>query len=131
RYRTGDITQLMPGTAFSVRRMARIRGRSDDMMIIRGVNVFPSQFEEIVCAEPALAPNFLLERRRAGRLEALTLVVETRPGVAGDDPALAARLDRRIRSTIGIHVTVRVESAGTLPRSDGKARRVVDLRDTS
>ncbi|MFQ5347070.1 MAG: AMP-binding protein [Rhodothalassiaceae bacterium] len=131
RYRTGDITRLMPGTVFLVRRMARIRGRSDDMMIIRGVNVFPSQFEEIVCAEPALAPNFLLERRRAGRLEALTLVVETRSGTGGDVDALTARLDRRIRSTIGLHVAVRVEPAGTLPRSDGKARRVVDLRASS
>ena len=129
RYRTGDITRLLPGTAYGVRRMARIRGRSDDMMIIRGVNVFPGQFEEIVCADPALAPHFLLERRRAGRLEALTLVVETRSGAASDPAELAARLDRRVKAVIGIHVAVRVEPPGTLARSEGKARRVIDLRD--
>lgn len=130
RYRTRDLTALLPPTARAMRRMARITGRSDDMLIIRGVNVFPSQVEELLLATGRLSPHYVLEIRREGRLDALDVVVEPRDGsVSGESAAAAAeRLARDIKSLIGVSARVRVEPPGTIARSMGKARRVVDLR---
>ena len=118
RYRTRDLTRLLPGTARTMRRMARIGGRSDDMLIIRGVNVFPSQIEELVLKQPGLAPHYVLELSKHGPLDQLTVVVE-------GDPAAAAALQHSIKSYIGISSDVRV---GTVERSVGKAKRVIDTR---
>lgn len=129
RYRTRDLTRLLPGTARSMRRMAKITGRSDDMMIIRGVNVFPSQVEEHILSVPALAPHFMIELTRPGRMDLVRLMVEAREGVESSAHAdHAAFLLHRIKTMIGISVKVEVVSAGSLPRSGGKAIRVVDLR---
>jgi phenylacetate-CoA ligase len=118
RYRTRDLTQLLPGTARTMRRMARIAGRSDDMLIIRGVNVFPSQIEELILKEPGLAPHYVLELTKHGPLDHLTVVVE-------GDPAAAKALQHSIKSYIGISTDVRI---GPVERSVGKAKRVIDKR---
>jgi phenylacetate-CoA ligase len=127
RYRTRDLTMLLPGTARTMRRMARITGRSDDMLIIRGVNVFPTQIEELITKQPRLAPHYVLEVRREGRLDALAVVVETRTA-ATDRDAEARALEHNIKAYVGISADVRVEGPGTLERSQGKAKRVIDLR---
>jgi phenylacetate-CoA ligase len=127
RYRTRDICSLQPGTARSMRRISRIAARTDDMLIIRGVNVFPSQFEELIVADQRLAPHFVLEVERQGRQEGITAVVEPRSGVADDD-LVAADLAEAVRQRIGITVAVRVVPPGTVERSSGKAVRVRDLR---
>src|SRR5205085_1715976 len=129
RYRTRDLTRLLPGTARSMRRMEKVTGRSDDMMIVRGVNVFPSQIEEqLRCA--GLAPHYQLELRREQRLDVLRLLVEARPdhADAASRAAQAAALAAHIRSNVGISVEVAVGDPGSVERSAGKARRVVDLR---
>ena len=132
RYRTRDLTRLLPGTARTMRRMAKIVGRSDDMMIVRGVNVFPTQIEEQILACPSLAPHFLIEITRPGRLDQVTLHVECRAGVAAEARAAdARRLADRIKRMIGISVAVELCDDGTLARSEGKARRVRDLRPTA
>jgi phenylacetate-CoA ligase len=118
RYRTRDLTQLMPGTARTMRRMARITGRSDDMLIIRGVNVFPSQIEELILKQPGLAPHYVLELSRHGPLDHLTVVVE-------GNPAAGSALQHSIKSYIGISADVRI---GPVERSIGKAKRVIDKR---
>ena len=118
RYRTRDLTRLLPGTARSMRRMEKITGRSDDMLIIRGVNVFPSQIEELVLKEPGLAPHYVLELSKQGPLDHLSVIVE-------GDPAATARLQHSIKSTIGISAEVRI---GAVERSIGKAKRVIDKR---
>jgi phenylacetate-CoA ligase len=129
RYRTRDLTSLLPGTARSVRRLSRIGGRSDDMLIVRGVNVFPTQIEEIILADARLSPNYLLELRREHRLDALTVVVERRAGHEGaSESEIAAGLVARIKDLVGVTVAVRLTGAGTLEPSTGKARRLVDLR---
>ena len=129
RYRTRDLTRLLPGTARPMRRIARIVGRSDDMLIVRGVNVFPSQIEAVLALEPGLAPHYLLELRREGRLDTLDVLVEAR-GVLGEDRgvALGARAEHLIKAHIGVTARVRVVEPGSLERSQGKAKRVVDLR---
>ncbi len=131
RYRTRDRTRLLPPTARSMRRLGRINGRTDDMLIIRGVNVFPSQIEEIILKERVFAPNYLLEVDRAGHLDSLTVNVEW-PAAAGggsvERDQAAARLVHHVKSSVGISVKVRVADPGTLERSAGKARRVVDRR---
>jgi phenylacetate-CoA ligase len=130
RYRTRDLTRLLPGTARSMRRMEKVTGRSDDMLIVRGVNLFPTQIEELILADARLAPHYVLELRRERRLDELTVVVEAKEDAA----ALVARtataddLERRIKSSIGLSATVRVLEPGKLERSLGKARRIVDLR---
>ena len=131
RYRTRDLTRLLPGTAYpAFRRMAKVTGRSDDMMIVRGVNVFPSQVEEQVLTVAGLAPHYRCVLTRTGRLDELTVRVE-----ASDDAALARRLRSRRgwpsapRSTPGVTVAVDVVAPGALERSTGKARRIEDLRD--
>ncbi|MGK2285040.1 phenylacetate--CoA ligase PaaK [Pedomonas sp. V897] len=132
RYRTRDLTRLLPGTSRSMRRFERISGRSDDMMIIRGVNVFPSQIEELLLQEPALAPHYRLEIRRDGRLDSLTVVVEAKPGVeaAAAEPSCRS-LAAHIKKIIGISARVQVVPSGAIERSQGKARRVFDYRNLS
>jgi phenylacetate-CoA ligase len=119
RYRSRDLTRLLPGTARPMRRIEKITGRSDDMLIIRGVNVFPSQIEELICKHPALAPHYLLELSKQGPLDHLTVLVEG-DGVEG--------LQHAIKSYIGISADVRSVPLNTIERSIGKAKRVIDKR---
>ncbi|MDE0387175.1 MAG: AMP-binding protein, partial [Rhodospirillales bacterium] len=130
RYRTRDLTRLLPGTARSMRRMQRVTGRNDDMLIIRGVNLFPPFIEEIVLEDERLTPHYYLEVRRPGRLDELTVVVEAKPAAADDETRRAAGRDLagRIRSLIGISSKVTVGEPGSIERSAGKAKRIVDLR---
>jgi phenylacetate-CoA ligase len=132
RYRTRDLTRLMPPTARSMRRIDRIAGRSDDMLIIRGVNVFPTQIEDLIFRHDALSPHYVLELRREKHLDDLTVVVEARPELAGaGDPAMTkagGALQHDIKSFIGISSHVRVTPVGGVERSMGKAKRIVDLR---
>ena len=134
RYRTRDLTSLLPPTARSMRRMARITGRSDDMLIIRGVNLFPSQIEELMLKQRGLAPHYLLEVTRDAHLDALSVQVECTPGVASDSGLrnrLTIELQRDIKDVIGLSARVIVCAPGTLERSPGKATRVVDKRNLS
>ena len=131
RYRTRDITRLLPGTARTMRRLARVTGRSDDMLVIRGVNMFPSQVEEQVLAIPALAPHYLLEVRRDGPMDSLSVAVELRQNGAGDPHAVAGELRHRIKSLIGVSAEVVIRPSGSLARSQGKAVRVIDHRRPS
>ena len=130
RYRTRDLTALLPGTARSMRRMLRIGGRSDDMLIVRGVNVFPTQIEEILLADPRLSAHYVLELRRDGRLDDLTVVSEAKPGRFGEGEleSIASRVAARIKDLVGVTAAVRVVVPGTLERSLGKAKRVIDMR---
>jgi len=133
RYRTRDLTRLLPPTARAMRRMGRISGRSDDMLIIRGVNVFPSQVEEQILQMPALAPHYQLVVTRDGHLDALAVLCELRADVAGnvadDVDALARELQHRIKTHIGVTTSVQLLPAQGIERSlTGKARRVVDKR---
>jgi len=118
RYRTRDLTRLLPPTARSMRRMEKITGRSDDMLIIRGVNVFPSQIEELILKQPGLSPHYVLEVSKDGPLDHLAVIVE------GESDAARA-LGRAIKAYVGISVEVRI---GTVERSIGKAKRVIDKR---
>ncbi len=129
RYRTRDLTRLLPGTSRTMRRMDKITGRSDDMLIIRGVNVFPSQIEEQLLAVEALAPHYLIEVSKQGHLDAVLVQVEAQPSADGEQQAEAARsLQQRIKSYIGISAEVAVMPTGGVPRSEGKAKRVIDKR---
>jgi len=130
RYRTRDLTRLLPGTARTMRRIEKITGRSDDMIILRGVNVFPSQVEEQILRVGGLAPHYQLVLTRDGRLDAMTVRVEAEPGVAGAEQraALAQELAQHVKGVIGVSVGVEVVDPGAIERSTGKARRVVDLR---
>ena len=129
RYRTRDLTRLLPGTARTMRRFKRITGRSDDMLIVRGVNVFPTQIEEQILRVPSLAPHYQIELTREGNLDEMCINVELRPGA---DPALrrqaAEELKRHVKEMIGITADVVVHVEGGVPRSEGKARRVIDRR---
>ncbi len=131
RYRTRDLTRLLPGTARSMRRMEKITGRSDDMIILRGVNVFPTQIEEQVLATDGLSAHFYLERYRAGRMDALRVHVEATPGATSDEArAAAARaLAKRIKDCVGVSTDVAVGPPGSIERSQGKAVRVIDNRN--
>ncbi len=133
RYRTRDLTALLPGTARTMRRMGRITGRSDDMLIIRGVNVFPTQIEELITKQPRLSPHYVLEVRREGRLDELDVIVEARADLAAplDEAARAAEaktLEQNVKSLVGVSTRVRVVEPGRVERSQGKAKRVIDLR---
>ena len=131
RYRTRDLTALLPPTARSMRRLARIAARSDDMLIIRGVNVFPSQVEELVLQLAGLAPYYELRISRGAQLDELTVRTECLAAVAGDAARrgrLRAALAERIKALIGISAHVEVCDPGALERSAGKARRVIDTR---
>jgi len=118
RYRTRDLTRLLPPSARSMRRMEKITGRSDDMLIIRGVNLFPSQIEELILKQPGLSPHYLLEVTKDGPLDHLAVIVE-------GDKGAAAELEHDIKAYVGISSEVRV---GTVERSIGKAKRVIDKR---
>ena len=131
RYRTRDLTRLLPGTARTMRRMEKITGRSDDMMIVRGVNVFPTQIEELILKRPELAPHYQCVLTREGPLDALTVAVEARQGLAHDDASAVAAADmlaHEIKAYIGTSARIDLKPAGAIERSMGKARRVVDQR---
>jgi phenylacetate-CoA ligase len=132
RYRTRDLTRLLPGTARTMRRIEKITGRSDDMIIVRGVNLFPSQVEELLLRVPGLAPHYQLVLSRPQRLDELTVRVESRPDCAADERAdLAARLCALVKDEVGVTVACDVVEPETLARSEGKAQRVVDLRENA
>ena len=130
RYRTGDLSALMPATARpAMRRMARISGRSDDMIILHGVNMFPSQIEELALRIPELSPHFQLELTRTARLDELTIHIEPRENTSAEErTTAAATLQRRIKAGIGTSCTVDVVEPGSLARSNGKLRRIYDNR---
>lgn len=131
RYRTRDLTRLLPGTARTMRRMEKITGRSDDMMIIRGVNVFPTQIEELLLKQPSLAPHYQILLTKEGPLDVMTLNVEPCPETQADEATLAAAksaLAYDIKALIGVTALVRVLPVNGIERSVGKARRVIDQR---
>lgn len=130
RYRTRDLTRLLPGTARTMRRMDKITGRSDDMLIIRGVNVFPTQIEERVLALDALAPHYQIRVSRDGNLDTITVQVEKTPEAAEADAAvLVSQLKKDIKDYVGVSAVIEVCEPGTVARSEGKAVRVVDERE--
>jgi phenylacetate-CoA ligase len=131
RYRTRDLTRLLPGTARpGHRRMERVTGRSDDMIVLRGVNVFPTQIEELLLRVPGLSPHFQLLLTSRDNLDELTVQAEARPGLAAGQRSAAAReLADRVRDNMGVRVEVTVTDPDTVERSAGKMRRVVDQRN--
>ncbi|HOF38237.1 MAG TPA: phenylacetate--CoA ligase [Dermatophilaceae bacterium] len=130
RYRTKDLTRLLPGTAFpTMRRMEKVTGRTDDMMIIRGVNVFPTQIEEIILAEPGLAPYFQCVLTQPGNMLELTVLAESTKTLGDADRVeLEKRIGKRIKDNIGTTAKIEVRAPGGIERSVGKARRIVDTR---
>jgi phenylacetate-CoA ligase len=130
RYRTRDLTRLMPGTARSMRRMEKVTGRSDDMIILRGVNVFPTQIEEQLIAVEGLGPHFQIELSREGRMDTMTVHVEAAEGPMGTEhlKRAADALRRRIKERVGLSVEITAHGSGGVPRSQGKAVRIVDSR---
>lgn len=130
RYRTRDLTRLLAGTARSMRRMEKVTGRSDDMIILRGVNVFPTQIEELIMQQPALAPHFQIELSRPGRMDQMRILTEvSNSGVGVDARANAvAMLSAAIKQSVGISVKIDCGDGGAVPRSEGKAVRIVDKR---
>jgi phenylacetate-CoA ligase len=131
RYRTRDLTRLLPGTARTMRRMEKITGRSDDMMIVRGVNVFPTQIEELICKRPELAPHYLCILEREGPLDSLTVAVEARQGLHHESPEVAAAAEllvHEIKTYVGTSVRIELRPEGGVERSVGKAKRVLDRR---
>jgi len=134
RYRTRDLTRLLPPTSRAFRRFAKITGRSDDMLIIRGVNVFPSQIEEQILRDPRLSGNYQIIVTRDGHLDNLEVHCELQPEVsgklsAGDSQLLAKELQHHIKAIVGVTTKISVLTAGTIPRIEvGKAKRVIDQR---
>ncbi|MEJ1090894.1 phenylacetate--CoA ligase PaaK [Microbacterium istanbulense] len=130
RYRTRDLSRLLPGTARpAMRRIEKITGRNDDMIILRGVNIFPTQIEELVLGIEHLTPHFVIELTREGRMDAMAVRIERAPSLDRDVcEAAAAVLAERIKTHVGSSVSVRLEEPGALPRSEGKYKRVYDLR---
>ncbi len=129
RYRTRDLTRLLPGTARTMRRMQKITGRSDDMIILRGVNLFPTQIEELILGIDALAPQFQCVLERPDRLDQLTVLVESREGVGPESRTAAGELlAQRVKDRIGVSIEVRVLAPDSIEHSMGKARRLVDKR---
>lgn len=130
RYRTRDLTRLLPGTARTMRRMEKITGRSDDMMILRGVNVFPTQIEEQILAIEGLAPHFQVELTREGRMDEMTVHVEASLTHVADEARRVAghALRERIKDVVGVTVRVNVTEPEKVARSQGKAQRIVDNR---
>lgn len=130
RYRTRDLTRLLPPTSRSMRRIGKITGRSDDMLIIRGVNVFPTQIEEQICKLPKLEPQYQLVVTRDGHLDKLEVLVELRAGLARADAGDVAReLEQRIKTNVGVSTTVTLLGVGGIERTaTGKAKRVIDKR---
>ena len=132
RYRTRDLTRLLAPTARSMRRIGKITGRSDDMLIIRGVNVFPSQIEELILKQPKLSPHYLIEVSRDGHLDAMKVDVELKPefryASGPEKEFVALDLQHHIKSYIGISAKIDIVEVGGIERSIGKARRVIDKR---
>lgn len=128
RYRTRDLTRLLPPTARSMRRIEKILGRTDDMLIIRGVNVFPTQIEELILGMPQLAPHYVLEVSREGHLDSMTVHVEAKLDEQSMRAETATQLAHRVKSYIGITVDVNVGKPGSIQRSVGKAQHVIDKR---
>ena len=130
RYRTRDLTRLLPGTARTMRRMDKITGRSDDMLIIRGVNVFPTQIEERVLQLESLSPHYQLRITRDGNLDALQVIVEcTEDAASQDRSAISNELKKAIKDYVGVSTTIELRDPGGVPRSEGKAVRVIDERN--
>ncbi len=131
RYRTRDLTKLLPGSMSEMRRMARIFGRSDDMMIIRGVNVFPTQIEEIICKDERLTPHYFCEIRRPKVMDELTIVAEAKPDFSDDHirSHIGNELQKNIKNLCGVSTKVDVREPEGIPRSAGKAKRVFDFRN--
>jgi len=132
RYRTRDLTRLLPPSARSFRRIGKITGRSDDMLIIRGVNLFPSQIEEFILKTPKLSPHYVLEVSRRGHMDDLAVKVEIKPEFAASAAkreAAGRELQHHIKSYIGINTKIEVADVGAVERSTGKAKRVIDLRE--
>lgn len=127
RYRTRDLTRLLPGTARAMRRMEKVTGRSDDMIILRGVNVFPTQVEEAIMATPGLAPHFQIELTRPDRMDQMRVLCEA-ADASCDRMSAGKALAAQIKQTVGISVTVDVGKVGAVARSEGKAVRIVDKR---
>ena len=134
RYRTRDLTRLLPGTARPMRRIDKITGRSDDMMIIRGVNVFPTQIEEEVVKIPQFSENYEIHLTREGNLDNMNVHVELRPDGANlstaEQQELVSQLKHHVKSSVGISVAVTLRDQGTIARSEGKAKRVWDERNS-
>ncbi|MGB7297992.1 MAG: phenylacetate--CoA ligase PaaK [Burkholderiaceae bacterium] len=129
RYRTRDLSRLLPGTARTMRRMEKITGRSDDMMIVRGVNVFPTQIEELILRQDRLAPHYVCVLDKDGPMDKLSVRVEAKSDDNSDDAKLAAtRLETDIKNLIGVTAAVEVQKTGSIARSMGKAQRVIDNR---
>jgi len=130
RYRTRDLTRLLPGTARSMRRMEKVTGRSDDMLIVRGVNVFPTQIEEQILKVKGLAPHYQIVLTREARLDEMEVLVEATPASADADAraASAAELAHHIKGLVGVTARITVADPGGVERSQGKARRVIDKR---
>ena len=130
RYRTRDLTRLLPGTARTMRRMEKVTGRSDDMLIVRGVNVFPTQVEEQILKVPGLAPHYQIEITRSSNLDEMTVNVELAPDAdaMAKQPAAAA-LQKHIKDLIGVSARVNIHEQGGVARSEGKAKRVIDRRN--
>lgn len=129
RYRTRDLTRLLPGTARTMRRMDKITGRSDDMIIIRGVNIFPSQIEEQLLTIPELSPHYQIVVSREGNMDLMTINVESKQDVSGNSgQQIAAALEKKVKRLIGVSSKVNVLNSGGVPRSQGKAQRVIDNR---
>ncbi len=130
RYRTKDLTRLLPGTAYpTMRRMEKVTGRTDDMMIIRGVNVFPTQIEEIILGESGLAPYFQCVLSQPGNMLELTVLAESNTTLSDTERLeMERRVGKRIKDTIGTTAKIEVRAPGGIERSVGKARRIVDLR---
>jgi phenylacetate-CoA ligase len=132
RYRTRDLTRLLPPDVGSMRRMARVAARSDDMLIVRGVNVFPTQIEERVLAQPSLSPHYLLDLYREGHLDRMDVLVEMSPAHAraseSERRMIAEALQHDVKSYVGIATRVRIVDGGEIERSQGKAKHVRDRR---
>jgi phenylacetate-CoA ligase len=130
RYRTRDLTRLLPGTARSMRRMEKVTGRSDDMMIVRGVNVFPTQIEEQLFRVEGLSPHYQVELTRTGRMDEMTVHVEALASHADDAhrASAAAELRAHLKNVIGVSARIHVADPDALERSMGKAKRVIDNR---
>jgi phenylacetate-CoA ligase len=130
RYRTRDLTRLLPGTARTMRRMEKITGRSDDMMIVRGVNVFPTQIEEQILKVKGLAPHYQIVLTREARMDEMEVLVEASPAAVQADArkGSASELAQLVKNLIGVTARVTVTDPGGVERSQGKARRVIDKR---
>jgi len=129
RYRTRDLTRLLPGSARTMRRMDKITGRSDDMLIIRGVNVFPTQIETQICAIDGLTPHYSIEVDKKGNMDTIKVMVEVTPNQTADNyDNMIKKLNHKIKTFIGISAQIELKQPNELPRSQGKAQRVVDKR---